>query len=338
MNKTVFLASALLLGTVLLGTAQAQLLGTVPQTVAQPTLQGFTLKGDTLTRAQATLKLDRVGERVVGVYVTAPKADTDSVARAILAAWGAPAEAVTQLNTLLNNAGFQAQTSGSLFSEVSADGSSAVHVRLRGDTWHAYTALQVYPANSFPPVSAPHGKVSAPARLDIISDYQCPYCNVLWNSSSLADWRSKPETYRIYLHHFPLPMHPLALPAATYGECAAAQGRLWEFSDVLNAGFATWTHQAPADALQTFAGYAAAAGVKPAELEACLAKNPAPALLQRAAQLGQNLNVRGTPTVYLNGVRLGNYNDASQIRVIREVTEGKSSAAAVIEGRLKELR
>lgn len=229
--KTVFLAAALLMGA-----AQAQLFGTAAQMKAQPILQEFT--GDNaLTRAQARIELDRVGERVVGVYVTAPKADTDSVARAILAAWGASPEAVPNLQSVLNDPGFQKLAAGQVFEELDASGSSAVYIRLRGNTWHAYTALKVYPVSRFPGVSAPLGKPTAPARLDIISDYECPYCNMLWKSTSMAAWRGQPDVFRLNYHHFPLSMHPRAVPAAIYAECAAEQGRFWEFSDRLNSDF-----------------------------------------------------------------------------------------------------
>lgn len=55
-------------------------------------------------------------------------------------------------------------------------------------------------------------------------------------------------------------------------------------------------------------------------------------------QLAQTFGIRGTPTVFLNGVRLGNYNDAGLIQAIRDVTEAKPGAASVIERRVAALR
>lgn len=333
-HRSAFLAAALLTSG-----AQAQLWQTPQATAAQPLLRGFQAEGgDVLTSEQARIELDRVGQRVIGVYVTAPKANTEEVARAILAAWGAPDEAVPGLKQVLDDPGFQKQAAAQLFEEVSEDGASAVQVRLRGGSWQAYTSLKVYPKDAFPKASAPLGSAAAPARLDIVSDYQCPYCNRLWQSGAMAEWRSKPGVYRLNYHHFPLSFHPHALPAAEYSDCAAEAGRFWEFSDQLNQDFGTWTEQQGAEARQSFARYALAAGMTQEALDRCLARPRTAQIQATADQLQRTLGVRGTPSVYLNGIKLSDYTDAAQIRAIRAVTEAGPGAAHVIGKRLKTLR
>ncbi|MCY1702219.1 thioredoxin domain-containing protein [Deinococcus sp. SL84] len=327
----------LLVAALLLPGAQAQLWNTPQATASQPLLRSFKAEGDVMTHGQTRAELDRIGQRVIGVYVRAPKANTEDVARAILSAWGAPEDAVPDLKGVLDDPGFQQQAQ-QLFEEVSEDGGSAVYVRLQDGTWQAYTALKVYPHSAFPASSAPLGNDGAPARLNIVSDYQCPYCNQLWNSASMAEWRSKPGVYRLNYHHFPLSFHPLALPAAQFSECAAQQGRFWEFSDAVNADFAHWTQQPEAEARQSFTRYAVSAGVTQAELDKCLAQDRSRDIMATADQLQRQLNVRGTPSVYLNGIKLNNYNDAAQIRAIRAVTEAGPGAEKVIEQRLKGLR
>ncbi|GHG06371.1 hypothetical protein GCM10017783_18750 [Deinococcus piscis] len=330
--------SSFLVAALLVGSAQAQLWQTPQVTATQPLLRSFKADGDVLRAGQARIELDRVGQRVIGVYATAPKANTEEVARAILAAWGAPEEAVPSLKQVLDDPGFQKQAAAQLFEEVSEDGASAVQVRLRDGSWQAYTSLKVYPRDAFPKVSAPLGDAAAPAQLDIFSDYQCPYCNQLWHSSNMAEWRSKPSVYRLNYHHFPLSFHPLALPAAEYSECAADAGRFWEFSDRLNEHFGTWTEQQGAAARQSFAAYAVDAGVKQDALDRCLAQPRTAEIQAGADQLQRTLGVRGTPSVYLNGIKLTNYSDAAQIRAIRAVTEAGPGAGKVIEVRLKAMR
>ncbi|WP_261663811.1 DsbA family protein [Deinococcus sp. Marseille-Q6407] len=328
------LLAALLAG----GGAQAQLWHTPQATAAQPLLKGFQAQGDLLTRGQTRIELDRIGQRVIGVYVTAPRSDTDGVARAILSAWGAPETAVPDLKKVLDDPGFQQQAATRLFEEVDQSGGSVANVRLRQDGWQAYTALKVYPQSAFPKESASLGQGNAPARLDLVSDFQCPYCHQLWNSVSMAEWRSKPGVYQLNYHHFPLSFHPLALPAAQASECAAEQGRFWEFSDRLNEGFDTWTRQTDPEARRSFRDYALGAGAAPEPLDRCLGQDHSRQIMAGADRLQRSLNVTGTPSVYLNGIKLGNYNDASEIRAIRAVTEAGPGAANVTEQRLKTLR
>lgn len=324
--------------TLLLPAGQAQLWATPHATVAQPILAAFSGEGDIWHQGDVRLELDRVGQRVIGIYVTAPQAQTEAVARGILAAWGAPETAVPDLQKLLDDPGFQKQVSGQLFEELDQSGGSAVHVRLRGGQWEVYTAIKVHDTAAFPPVTSALGNETAQARIDIASDYQCPYCNQLWQGEALAEWRRKPGVYRLNYHHFPLGMHPLALPAAQYAECAAEQGRFWEFSDEINADFDRWMGQPDAEARQSFMAYAVSAGAKQPEMEACLDKVNTQAIMGTMTILQGQFGVNSTPSVFVNGIRVGNYADAAQIRAIRAVTEAGPGAGNVIAKRLETMR
>lgn len=55
-------------------------------------------------------------------------------------------------------------------------------------------------------------------------------------------------------------------------------------------------------------------------------------------QAGLKVNVQGTPTVYLNGLKLSNYSDAREVARARAITTAQPSAASVIEARLKTFR
>jgi len=65
------------------------------------------------------------------------------------------------------------------------------------------------------------------------SDFQCPYCSRLEPTLSalLDEYKGK---IRLIYKHFPLTsIHDQAEPAAEASECAADQGKFWEFHDAL---------------------------------------------------------------------------------------------------------
>lgn len=87
------------------------------------------------------------------------------------------------------------------------------------------------------------GNKNAPVTLIEYSDFECPYCGAFEPTMDtvLAKYKDK---VRLVYRHFPLSFHPSALPAALASECAAEQGKFWEFhaamfknQDALNDDF-----------------------------------------------------------------------------------------------------
>ncbi|PIS42654.1 MAG: hypothetical protein COT24_02555 [Candidatus Kerfeldbacteria bacterium CG08_land_8_20_14_0_20_40_16] len=77
------------------------------------------------------------------------------------------------------------------------------------------------------------GDQNASVTLVEFSDFQCPYCSRLEPTLSalLDEYKGK---IRLIYKHFPLTsIHDQAEPAAEASECAADQGKFWEFHDAL---------------------------------------------------------------------------------------------------------
>ena len=72
------------------------------------------------------------------------------------------------------------------------------------------------------------GNKNAPVTLIEYSDFQCPYCGAFEPTLDAVMAKYKDQV-RIVYRHFPLSFHPNALPAALASECAAEQGKFWEF-------------------------------------------------------------------------------------------------------------
>ncbi len=99
-----------------------------------------------------------------------------------------------------------------------------------------------YYATTFPGVPVGTSPVAGPADALVtiveFSDFECPYCGRV--QPTLRTVLAGAGGYvRVVFKHFPLSMHAHARPAAIAADCAHAQGRFWEFHDLVFSGQAT---------------------------------------------------------------------------------------------------
>lgn len=161
------------------------------------------------------------------------------------------------------------------------------------------------------------GDVHAPIRVIEFADLECPFCKR--SHSSLMEARDRYGDSLAYVFvHFPLEMHRFARPAARAAECAAQQH---VFASFVNAVFA----QQDSLGLKPWTSYGTDAGVADTTtFTRCIAKGADQALLNRGPQLGKRVGVAVTPTVIVNGWRLGGSAYTDLLGVIAEVLDSKS--------------
>jgi protein-disulfide isomerase len=77
------------------------------------------------------------------------------------------------------------------------------------------------------------GEAAAKVTIIEFGDYQCPICRLFWKDTLPRLRREYIDTGKVKLvfRDFPLPVHPMAVPAALATECAEDQGRFWEMHD-----------------------------------------------------------------------------------------------------------
>lgn len=116
---------------------------------------------------------------------------------------------------------------------------------------------------------------------------------------------------RLVYKDFPLPGHALARPAHEAARCAGAAGKYWEYHDRL---FEAQPNFARADLLR----YARDLGIPAAAFAQCLDGRRFRALVEADVAEGQRLGVSGTPTFFINDVRL---EGAAPIETFRQVMD-----------------
>ncbi len=108
-----------------------------------------------------------------------------------------------------------------------------------------------------------------------------------------------PKEVKFVYKQFPLPMHANAMNASRAALAAGRQGKFWEMHDKL---FANQRALDP-DKLKE---YAQQIGLDLAQFEKDMASPEVQKQIQEEMSLGQQVEVSGTPTLFVNGKRVSN--------------------------------
>ena len=146
------------------------------------------------------------------------------------------------------------------------------------------------------------GNPDAPVTIIEFSDYQCPFCRRFWQQTLPLIKQNFIDTGKVKLVYrdFPLNFHQYAQKAAEAAECAGEQGKYWEYHDILFERQAEWSAQG----VQKFKDYAVELGLDLEQFSSCLDSGKYAQEVQKDYQDGISYGVRGTPTFFINGVKI----------------------------------
>jgi protein-disulfide isomerase len=150
------------------------------------------------------------------------------------------------------------------------------------------------PRQAFAAANSPSkGPSGAPIELIEFSDFQCPFCQRA-NPTVDQVLKTYGDRIRFVYRHFPLSNHPNAKPAAEASQCAAEQGKFWEYHDKL---FANPSRLADGDLKQS----AAELGLDTAAFNKCVDTHKYAAQVESDFRAGEDAGVNGTPAFFVNG-------------------------------------
>jgi protein-disulfide isomerase len=129
------------------------------------------------------------------------------------------------------------------------------------------------------------------------ADFECPHSREA--SLTMRELSLKyPERIRYIYRDFPISdVHPIAQKAAEAGECAAEQGRFWEYHDKLYANQSDLS-------VERLPEFARELGLNTQVFESCLKSGRKQQEVLLDYQDGLAAGVRGTPTFFLNGTKV----------------------------------
>ncbi len=146
------------------------------------------------------------------------------------------------------------------------------------------------------------GNPDAPITIVEFSDLQCPACRAVQPIVS-AVLSQASSSARLVFRHFPLEsIHKNALSAAIASEAAANQGKFWQYHDILYEKQEEW--EKVEDPRELFRSYAKTLGLNEDRFVSDMAKNIGEQFVRKDQQDGTALGIPGTPTFYVNNVRV----------------------------------
>ena len=168
--------------------------------------------------------------------------------------------------------------------------------------------------SSFPEATHTLGPADATYVIREFSDFQCPFCAryALETLPVLKGALLERGDVRFEYHHFPLQsIHPNAAPAAEASECVAAvagSDAFWAYHDALFEQQSAWAQLGEPNPY--FIDLAAELGFASEDLASCIEERRfADAVAEDFEIASSALRLRGTPTVFVNGFRVGDFRD-----------------------------
>lgn len=193
-------------------------------------------------------------------------------------------------------------------------------VRTFGDTNNGEQAADTEPSGVLAPVTGDEhilGDIeNAKVVLVEYSDFECPFCERHHPSMQQAMEEFGDDVAWVY-RHFPLSFHPSARPAALASECAAEQGRFWEFGDEM---FANQASLGDDFYIQT----ATDLGLNVSQFTDCYESEKYADAVDEDYSSGVAAGVQGTPATFVNGTLVSG---AVPYETLQSIIESELAAA-----------
>ena len=148
------------------------------------------------------------------------------------------------------------------------------------------------------------GLGKANVKLVEYGDYECPYCE---EYASVVSQVVSDEFNNITFQFINYPLtsiHPNAFSAARAAQAAGLMGKFWQMHDALynQSNWSQWS--TATDPLPYFRTYASELGLNVNTFLNKYNSNQVNNMIQADMTLGNNLNIQGTPTFYLDGKQI----------------------------------
>lgn len=163
------------------------------------------------------------------------------------------------------------------------------------------------------------GPSDAKVKVFMYSDFQCPYCKLLYTSLKNVMNQYKDRVSFSY-KHLPLDFHPQANNAALASACAQEQGKFWEYAEKLYSTQAEWSNTKDT---AKFKDYALVLGLKTSDFNQCLDDKKYQSKIDENRLEAGSFGISGTPAMFINDDFQTGAISADQLKAAIEVQLNK---------------
>jgi protein-disulfide isomerase len=148
------------------------------------------------------------------------------------------------------------------------------------------------------------GPKDAPVTIVEFGDLQCPACKAA--QPTIEGLVAAEPNARFVFQNFPLEMHNWAAKGAAYADCVgrASNEAFWKF---ISKTYDTQADITAENADEKLTALADGSGVKGADIAACAAQPATKTRVDASLALGKSVEVNGTPTLFINGRKIGSF-------------------------------
>lgn len=198
---------------------------------------------------------------------------------------------------------------------------------------------QIRPAGeiiTITPVAMPNadglslGDPNAPATIDVFEDFQCPACQRFTENTEPLVIQDLVESgkARYVFHNYPfldgnsVGSNGESDQAANASMCANEQDKFWDMHAII---YANWNGENQgAFSNRRLQAMAESIGLDMDAFNSCFNAKKYESEIQADFDLGNQMGVRGTPTVFVNGTRIG---QANQVASYQEIADAVNAIA-----------
>jgi protein-disulfide isomerase len=161
------------------------------------------------------------------------------------------------------------------------------------------------------------GPKDAAVTIVEFGDLQCPACKAA--QPTIEQLVAAEPQARFVFQNFPLEMHNWAAKGAAYADCVgrASSDAFWKF---ISSAYEKQAEITADNADEKLTALADGAGVKGSEIAACATQPDTKARIDASIALGKRVEVTGTPTLFINGRKIGSF-DARLSDVYKALVE-----------------
>jgi len=155
------------------------------------------------------------------------------------------------------------------------------------------------------------GDPNAPATIDAFEDFQCPACQYFTQSIEplIIQYLVDTGQARFVFHNYPFIDGDGASnggesdQAANAAMCANEQNRFWDMQDII---YANWNGENQGNLNnRKLTAFAETLGLDMDAFDTCFSDNKYKDQIQADFDLGQQMGVSGTPSIFVNGEHVG---------------------------------